>query len=139
MIPRSRNLIAVVLWFVALNIARGQGGPPMITDDPGTPGDGKFEINLAVDYGYNTQRPYTGALPEEFGAYWLRLIPFNRQAKKGIGRLPTQRCGRGRAQGSGGNVVHHRKPLALQQLTALDPSAGDSPTRVPNSFRGRTV
>ncbi len=25
-----------------------QGGPPMITDDPGTPGDGKFEINLAV-------------------------------------------------------------------------------------------
>jgi hypothetical protein len=25
-----------------------QGGPPMITDDPGTPGDGKFEINLAI-------------------------------------------------------------------------------------------
>ena len=50
MIPRSRNLIAVVLWFVALNIARGQGGPPMITDDPGTPGDGKFEINLAIAF-----------------------------------------------------------------------------------------
>src|SRR3954462_2340481 len=27
-----------------------QGGPPMITDDPGTPGDGKFEINLAIAF-----------------------------------------------------------------------------------------
>ncbi len=24
-----------------------QGGPPMITDDPGTPGNGRFEINIA--------------------------------------------------------------------------------------------
>ena len=29
-----------------------QGGPPMITDDPGTPGGGKWEINL----GWTTQR-----------------------------------------------------------------------------------
>jgi hypothetical protein len=27
-----------------------QGGPPMITDDPGTPGNGKWEINLAVAF-----------------------------------------------------------------------------------------
>jgi hypothetical protein len=26
----------------------GQGGPPMITDDPGTPGNGKWENNLAI-------------------------------------------------------------------------------------------
>lgn len=24
-----------------------QGGPPLITDDPGTPGDGRWEINIA--------------------------------------------------------------------------------------------
>jgi hypothetical protein len=48
-IPRSRNVIAVAaLWLLAIGIGRGQGGPPMITDDPGTPGDGKFEINLAI-------------------------------------------------------------------------------------------
>jgi len=35
---------------IAAAIARGQGGPPMITDDPGTPGDGKFEINLAIAF-----------------------------------------------------------------------------------------
>lgn len=29
---------------------RAQGGPPMITDDPGTPGDKKWEINLAFAF-----------------------------------------------------------------------------------------
>ncbi len=28
----------------------GQGGPPMITDDPGTPGPGRWEINIAVAF-----------------------------------------------------------------------------------------
>jgi acetamidase/formamidase len=40
-----------------------------------------LEINLAVDYGYNRQRPFTGALPEEFAAMWQRIIPINRNAK----------------------------------------------------------
>src|SRR2546430_17583068 len=31
-------------------IAFGQGGPPMITDDPGTPGNGKWENNLAIAF-----------------------------------------------------------------------------------------
>ena len=30
--------------------ASAQGGPPMITDDPGTPGNGKWENNLAVAF-----------------------------------------------------------------------------------------
>jgi hypothetical protein len=28
--------------------ARAEGGPPMLTDDPGTPGDGHWEINIAM-------------------------------------------------------------------------------------------
>jgi hypothetical protein len=28
----------------------GQGGPPMITDDPGTPGNGKWENNFAIAF-----------------------------------------------------------------------------------------
>jgi hypothetical protein len=47
---RIPKLIAVALWLIAAPIGRGQGGPPMITDDPGTPGDGKFEINLAIAF-----------------------------------------------------------------------------------------
>ncbi len=38
-------------------------------------------VDLAVDYGYNTQRPYQGTLPDEFPAFWQRVIPLNREAK----------------------------------------------------------
>src|SRR6187455_3167995 len=35
------------VFLVGLVMAHAQGGPPMITDDPGTPGDGHWEINVA--------------------------------------------------------------------------------------------
>ena len=40
-----------------------------------------LDVQLAVDYGYNRQRPYQGTLPEEFTAFWQRVIPINRNAK----------------------------------------------------------
>ena len=40
-----------------------------------------LEIDLAVPYGFNTQRPYTGALPDEFPGFFQRVIPIDRQAK----------------------------------------------------------
>jgi acetamidase/formamidase len=40
-----------------------------------------LEIDLAVPYGFNTQRPYTGALPDEFPGFFQRIIPIDRQAK----------------------------------------------------------
>src|SRR5437588_11167064 len=47
----SRKLIGI--WIVgAMTLcaspARAQGGPPLITDDPDTPGPGHWEINLAA-------------------------------------------------------------------------------------------
>jgi hypothetical protein len=44
---RVRRLfpLAGLIW---CRISAAQGGPPMITDDPGTPGDGHWEINLAA-------------------------------------------------------------------------------------------
>jgi hypothetical protein len=44
-----RLLFAALLTFAA-RFALAQGGPPMITDDPGTPGDRKWEINLAATF-----------------------------------------------------------------------------------------
>jgi hypothetical protein len=41
-----RALLFVAVIFVPQ--AWGAGGPPMITDDPGTPGDGHWEINIAA-------------------------------------------------------------------------------------------
>jgi acetamidase/formamidase len=38
-------------------------------------------IDLAIDYGFNAQRPYAGALPEEFPGEFQRIIRINREAK----------------------------------------------------------
>ena len=38
---------ACALLLIA-SAARAQGGPPMVTDDPGTPGNGHWEINLGA-------------------------------------------------------------------------------------------
>lgn len=48
----SRLLIALAGLLAALRATTvlAQGGPPLITDDPGTPGDGNWEVNLAVTY-----------------------------------------------------------------------------------------
>jgi acetamidase/formamidase len=40
-----------------------------------------LDIELAVPYGFNVQRPYTGALPDEFPGFFQRVIPIDRQAK----------------------------------------------------------
>ena len=40
------NLSLVLAAVSSLSVA--QGGPPFITDDPGTPGDGNWEINVAL-------------------------------------------------------------------------------------------
>ena len=39
------------------------------------------DINLAIDYGYNRQRPYAGALPDEFPGGFMRIIRINRGTK----------------------------------------------------------
>ena len=40
-----------------------------------------LDVQLALDWGYNRQRPYAGTLPDEFPAIWNRIIPINRAAK----------------------------------------------------------
>ncbi|HXP33963.1 MAG TPA: hypothetical protein VN827_00285 [Chthoniobacterales bacterium] len=42
--------LAIAIFVAAARSALAQGGPPMISDDPGTPGDRKWEINLAVAF-----------------------------------------------------------------------------------------
>ncbi len=43
---------ALVLCLIELKPVLGQGGPPMITDDPGTPGNGKWENNIAIAFSH---------------------------------------------------------------------------------------
>jgi hypothetical protein len=52
-VRRGRTLRPVVLWFALVflifaGMAHAQAGPPYFTNDPGTPGNGNWEINLGV-------------------------------------------------------------------------------------------
>ena len=48
-LSRGRGLLeAVVMYLSSICLSYAQGGPPMLTDDPGTPGAGQWEINMAV-------------------------------------------------------------------------------------------
>src|SRR5579863_2640530 len=42
----SHRLLLFLLLVVSAEFGRAQGGPPFITDDPGTPGNKHWEINL---------------------------------------------------------------------------------------------
>ena len=39
------------------------------------------DIQLAIGYGYNRQRPYTGTIPEDFTQFWQRVIPIDMARK----------------------------------------------------------
>ena len=43
----ARRAILVAICLVAVTGGRAQGAPPLLTEDPGTPGDGNWEINVA--------------------------------------------------------------------------------------------
>jgi hypothetical protein len=49
--PRNshlRRVLWLALFLLIPSIVRAQGGPPLLTNDPGTPGPKNWEINLAV-------------------------------------------------------------------------------------------
>jgi len=47
---KTAAVVASALLPVLSASALAQGGPPLVTDDPDTPGDGKWEINVASIY-----------------------------------------------------------------------------------------
>jgi hypothetical protein len=52
----SRSLILLLILFFAVAPAFAQGGPPFYTNDPGTPGDLNWEINLGyMPFFYSNQ------------------------------------------------------------------------------------
>ncbi len=53
-----RGLILLLLSLVIITSAFAQGGPPFITDDPGTPGDRHWEINFGWIGDHNPANAY---------------------------------------------------------------------------------
>ena len=49
--PLYKKTVALFLVLISSsNVAFGQGGPPLVTDDPGTPGNNHWEINAALQW-----------------------------------------------------------------------------------------
>jgi hypothetical protein len=51
-------LLPVLILIVGASLMRAQGGPPFITDDPGTPGNHHWEINLGWIANHNPGNAY---------------------------------------------------------------------------------
>src|SRR5580692_7245128 len=81
-----------------------------------------LDVDLAVPYGYNRQRPYTGALPDEFPAFWQRVIQINRVAKT--------------AEVTRGVVVPLDHPFFGTMGVAPDPSMGRISSSPPGIHTG---
>ena len=94
----------VLLAFIALipsgfvtQTVFAQGGPPLITDDPGTPGDGNWEINLAITaQKRKTERLYESPILDinyglgeriqlKYEVPWLILDESGKHTKTGLG------------------------------------------------------
>ena len=51
-------LLLLLAPALAAPLARAQGGPPFITDDPGTPGNKHWEINFGWTADHNPANAY---------------------------------------------------------------------------------
>jgi hypothetical protein len=83
LLARCVRLAAVALLVFASEAAFAQGGPPLVTDDPETPGDGHWEINLATIASHTSGRWEIAAPDADINYGWgehvqLKLdVPWN--------------------------------------------------------------
>ena len=80
-----------------------------------------LDVSLALDYGYNRQRPYTGALPDEFTAYWNRI-------SRSTGR---RRLRRSRKVWSFRSTSLSSAPWVSRPIRRWDGSAAARPASIP--------
>jgi hypothetical protein len=94
----SRSLIPLLIFFFVIAPAFAQGGPPFYTNDPGTPGDLNWEINLGyMPFFYSNQSvSHTPDVDINFGVgdriqltyenAWLRVQQPSSKTKFGLGQ-----------------------------------------------------
>lgn len=95
---RSRRLICLLTFLLAVPCAFSQGGPPYYTNDPGTPGDLNWEVNVGyIPFFYSGQSvSHVPDLDVNFGVgdriqltyenAWLRVQHPSSEAKFGLGQ-----------------------------------------------------
>src|SRR5438445_482716 len=91
-VMRFTKTIAACAIAAAMLPALAQGGPPMVTDDPETPGDGHWEINIGA-IATRTVGKRASSLRTHAAAHsnaWRRFTPRKRRAN--IKRCSTSDC-----------------------------------------------
>jgi hypothetical protein len=94
----ARLALTLILGLQAA-AAMAAGGPPMVTDDPETPGDGRWEINAAAIYS-RTRAEHTLTLPDldinyglgeriqlKVDVPWARVTPLGESSRSGPGNV----------------------------------------------------
>jgi hypothetical protein len=93
-----RSLTLLLIFFFAITPVFAQGGPPFYTNDPGTPGDLNWEINLGyMPFFYSNQSvSHTPDVDINFGVgdriqltyenAWLRVQQPSSKTKFGVGQ-----------------------------------------------------
>lgn len=91
----KQRLSALIMMTVSVINLYAEGGPPMYTDGPGTPGDGNWEINTGV----------TGTLTSSNKRYELPIIDIN----YGLGKTIQLKV-------EANNIYHNENDLATNGI-----------------------
>jgi hypothetical protein len=110
-------LLALALVFAARN-ARAQGGPPMITDDPGTPGNGHWENNLAIAFEHRPNEWSIDTPQFDLNYGWGDHIQLNLQTAPTI----LKRSDHGAVGGLGGTELAVKWRFLDEERSGLDMS-----------------
>jgi hypothetical protein len=109
--------LALAFAFVAQK-ARAQGGPPMITDDPGTPGNGHWENNLAIAFEHRSNEWSIDTPQIDLNYGWGDHIQLNLQTAPTI----LKRSDHGAVGGLGGTELAVKWRFLDEERSGLDMS-----------------
>jgi hypothetical protein len=93
-----RRFVLLALFAPVGHFAFAQGGPPMITDDPGTPGNGRWENNLAIAFEHRSNEWSIDAPAIDLNYGWGDHIQLTLQTSAAL----LKRSDRGLLGGVGG-------------------------------------
>jgi hypothetical protein len=112
-----RFFLAVIFVFIS-RFAFAQGGPPMITDDPGTPGNGKWENNLAIAFSHVPNEWSIDAPAIDLNYGWGDHIQLTLQG----GPALLKRSGHGLVGGIGGSEAAMKWRFLDEEKSGFDVS-----------------
>lgn len=118
---RFRGLTSALVLATGLLLApyaRGQGGPPMITDDPGTPGNRKWENNLAIVFEHRPNEWSIDAPSIDLNYGWGDHIQLTLQTSAAI----LQRSDDGAVAGIGGTEAAVKWRFLDEERNGVDMS-----------------